>query len=225
MGEEPHAHASRLAADGAEAGLFVWRASSTRLDWAVLLRPDGGKDEILPVVLVASLALLDALGAAGPPAVACDLVWPSGIRINRGVVGGVGVTLAPGEVSEWAVLTATLRKRGEEGIEAGDRPDLTSLADEGFADVADRAILEAFARYFLVWMDRWEESGLAAIAPHWLQRARAEGQETVVMVGAELVAGEIGDLDERGSLVLETDSGKRILTLRTDSLAPPIGFQ
>ena len=218
-GEDARAHAGRLAAAGGEAGLFVWRPAETIIEWAILLRPEEDAAKILPVVLVASLALLDAVGTAGPPAVASDLVWPAGLRINSGLAGGIALDLAPGESPEWAVVSAILRKTGDPGAEGGERPDVTSLSDEGFAHMADRNLLEAFARHFLVWMDRWEDQGLPAIARHWLHRATADGGDTVLMAGAELVAGTILDLDESGGLVLDTAAGRRILSLEAGRLA------
>lgn len=217
--ENPRNHACRLADAGAEAGLFVWRPSGERIECALVLRPDETVAQILPVALVASVALLDALGAAGPPAVACDLVWPATVRINGGVAGGVALDIAPGERPEWAVVSAALCKMGEAEFEAGDRPDRTSLADEGFGDMADHQLIEAYARYFLVWMDRWEDSGLGAIVPHWLQRARSQGPDTVIFLGDELIAGTIEDLDEAGALVLACASGNRALRLTPELLA------
>ena len=218
-GGDARVHAARLAADGGEAGLFVWRPAADRIDCAVLLRPEEDSAEIMPVVLVASLALLDAVGTAGPAAVASDLVWPAGLRINSGLAGGIALDLGPGDSPDWAVLTATLRKTGESGAEGGERPDVTSLREEGFADVEDRDLVEAFARHVLVWMDRWEEQGLAPVARHWLHRARAHGADTVLMIGAELIAGSILDLDESGGLVLDTAKGRRVLPLEPGLLA------
>ena len=218
-GEDPRAHARRLAAAGGEAGLFVWRPSAARLDCAVVLRPQDAADGLLPVALVAAVAMLDALGRAGPAAVAADLVWPATIRINGGAVGGIALDLGPGEAPEWMVVSAALRRAGIPDIEAGERPDLTSLAEEGFGAVSDRAILEAFARYFLVWMDRWEEGGFSAVAPHWLQRARSAGGDTVIEYGGELVAGGIEGLDDSGALLLDAAQRPR-LALEAQLLAP-----
>ena len=218
-GADARGHANRLAADGGAAGSFVWRPAVDRIDCAIILRPEEEVAEIMPVVLVASLALLDAVGAAGPPAVASDLVWPAGLRIDSGLCGGIALDLAPGDSPEWAVVSAVLRKTRAAGAEGGERPDITTLHEEGFADVADRDLVEAFARHFLVWMDRWEERGLAAVARHWLYRATADGTDTVLMIGADLVAGAILDLDDSGGLLLDTATGRRVLPLAPGLLA------
>jgi biotin-(acetyl-CoA carboxylase) ligase len=216
-GEDARSHAARLARDGAGAGTFVWRPDADRLDCAVVLRPEEPAGQVRPVVLVAALALSDAIGAVGPPAIASDLVWPGSIRVNGGLVGGLTVDLDPGagmrDIPDWAVAAADIRIAAQAGIEGGEHPDVTCLEAEGFAGLSARALAEAFARHLLVWMDRWEEAGLAAIARHWLHRATAHGRDTVLLIGDSLLAGTIGSLDESGGLVLETSGGRRTLSL------------
>lgn len=212
-------HAAKLAAEGGEAGVFVWRPAADRIDCAVVLRPEDAVEQVLPVVLVASLALLEALGTAGPAALAADLVWPAGVRVNSGHAGGIALDLGSGDPPEWAVLSVALRKTREAGVEGGERPDVTCLVDEGFAEVPDSAIVEAFARHFLVWMDRWQEEGIRPVARQWLHCARWSGGETVLAVDGELVAGIIEDIDDNGGLVLEASDGKRVLPLLPASLS------
>lgn len=211
------AEACRMAAAGAEAATLLWRPDADRLDCAVVLRPEEKAAQVLPVVLVAALALSDAIGTVGPPAVATDLVWPASVRVNGGLVGGVTVDLDAGvglqDVPAWAVVAAEIRIAPEAGIEGGERPDVTCLVAEGFAGVGARPLAEAFARHLLVWMDRWEEQDLAPIARHWLHRATARHRDTVLMLGPELIAGTVESLDDAGSLHLETAAGRRVLTL------------
>lgn len=208
-----------LAAAGAETATFVWRPDPDRLDCAVVLRPEETGAEMLPVVLVAALALSDAIGAVGPPAIASDFAWPGSVRVNGGLVGGIAVDLAPGaglaQVPDWAVVAADVSIAGEAGIEGGERPDVTSLEAEGFAGVDALGLAETFARYLLVWMDRWQEQGLAPICRHWLHRATAREPDTVLLLEGELVAGRIERLDESGCLHLETSRGRRRLTLES----------
>lgn len=211
------AQACRMAAEGAAAATLLWRPDADRLDCAVVLRPEAAAAQVLPVVLVAALALSDAIGTVAPPAVATDLVWPASVRVNGGLVGGVTVDLeggvGPQDGPAWAVLAAEVRIAPEPDTEGGERPDVTCLAAEGFAGMDARPLAEAFARHLLVWMDRWEDHGLAPIARHWLHRATARNRDTVLMLGAELIAGTIESLDDAGSLHLETAAGRRTLTL------------
>jgi biotin-(acetyl-CoA carboxylase) ligase len=218
-GADARAHATRLAAEGGEAGLFVWRPAADRIDCAIVLRPEEAGAQVMPVVLVASLALLDAVGSAGPAAVGADLVWPAALRVNSGLCGGIALDLGPGDDPEWAVVSVILRKTGAPGAEGDERPDLTALFNEGFADMADRDLVEAFARHFLVWMDRWREQGLAPVARRWLHCARSMGEDTVLMIGNELIAGAIEGLDDAGGLILDTAGGRRVLPLEPGLLS------
>lgn len=215
--EDTRSRAARLAGEGAEAGTFVWRPGAERLDCAVLLRPEEPAESVVPAVLVATLALSDALGAVGPPGLMLDLVWPGGVRVNGGLAGGIMLDLAPGDdakdVPEWAVLAVDMRIAPDPGIEGGERVDETCLQAEGFAAGDARPLAEAFARYLLVWMDRWQDQGLPPIARQWLPRATARGPDTVLLLGPELVAGAIEGLDEAGGLKLDTAAGPRTLSL------------
>ena len=226
---DSRSHARAMAAAGAAAGTFVWAAREDRLDCAVVLAPEEPAVAILPIVLVGALALSDAVGAVGPPAVGSDLVWPADLRVNGGRVGGLSLDLADpaggSEAPAWAVLSAAIRMAPEPGVEGGERPDATCLHDEGFAGVGARALAESFARQFLTWMDRWEDQGLPPIARHWLHRARSDGADTVLMIGEELVAGSIEDIDGSGGLVLDTAGGRRVLPLEPQLLARnPLDF-
>ncbi len=208
--------ARRLLRAGAEAGTFVWRPDPGRLDCAVILRPDEPAAAVRPAVLVAALALSDAVGAVGSSAVPLDLVWPGTVRVNRGAVGGIAMAIGPGAgpdgAADWAVLEVGVQIAEEQG-EGGDRPDVTSLAAEGVGRPEPARLAEAFARNLLVWMDRWEEGGMSAIAPHWMRRATSRGRDTVLTLGGELLAGTVTGLDESGGLELQTRSGRQVLSL------------
>ncbi len=213
---DARSRARELAAQGADAGTLVWHPDAARVDCAVVLRPDEPGRQVLPVLLVASLALSDAIGSAGPPAIASDLVWPAGVRVNGGRVGGVAVDLDSAELQDtpdWGVVAAFLLISAETDREGGERPDVTCLEAEGFAGVGARELIEAFARHLLVWMDRWEDQGLAPIARHWFHRATARTSETELLLGGEPVTGSIEKLDEAGDLLLQTGDGPRQLTL------------
>ncbi len=211
-------HACMLAAQGAEAGHFVWAAREDRFDCAVVLRPDDPPDKANPAVLVAGLALFDAVGVVAPAGLDADLAWPALLRVNGGVAGGI--TLRAGPVAEdgtleWLVAAARLRMDMEGGQESGDRPGITWLRQEGCAEVATHTLAEAFARYFLSWMDRWENDGLEPVARNWMNRATTNSSDAVLTLGGELIAGTIEGLDDAGGLILDTSSGQRVLPLST----------
>ncbi len=209
-------HASVLATGGAEAGHFVWAAREDRFDCAVVLRPGEPLEKTRPAVLVAVLALFDAVGVVAPAGLNADLAWPGLLRVNGGVAGGI--TLRAGPVAEdgtleWLVAAARLRMDMEGGHESGDHPDITWLRQEGCADVLTHALAEAFARYFLSWMDRWENDGIEPVRKNWMHRATTNSGDAVLTLGGELIAGGIEGLDDAGGLILDTSAGRRVLPL------------
>jgi len=216
-------YALKLAASGAQAGTFVWGDRDDMLDCALVLRPEISAAEVGPVVLVAALALSDAIGSVAEGAVPSELIWPGEIRLNRGTVASVWLDLADTEeraqTPPWAVISASVRIANRPDEEGGERMDQTSLRQEGLGDITSRMLAEAFGRYFLTWMDQWENGGFAPIAKNWMDRATSTAKDAVMMIGGELIAGSVEGLDESGGLVLETSQGRRVFHL-ADALVP-----
>lgn len=210
-------HARQLAASGAQAGTFVWDDRDDFLDCALVLRPEVSADAVRPAILVAALALSDATGSVAESAVPSELIWPGEIRLNRGTVASVSLDLADtaddSQTPSWAVIALSVTIAGRPGEEGGERMDQTSLRQEGLGDITSRMLAEAFARYFLSWMDQWENEGLAPIARNWMDRATSTGKDVVMMIGGELIAGAVEEIDGSGGLVLETSQGRRVFHL------------
>ena len=211
------AYALKLAVSGAQAGVFVWSDRDDMLDCALVLRPEISAAAVRPVILVAALALSDAIGSVAEGAVPSELIWPGEIRLNRGTVAGVSLDLADTkedtQTPSWAVVSMAVRIAGRQGEEGGERMDQTSLRQEGLGDITSRMLAEAFGRYFLSWMDQWENGGFAPIARNWMDRATSTGKDAVMMIGGELIAGSVEEIDELGGLVLETRQGRRVFHL------------
>lgn len=187
------------------------------LDCALVLRPEISAAAVHPVILVAALALSDAIGSVAEGAVPSELIWPGEIRLNRGTVAGVWLDLADTEehalTPPWAVISASVRIAGRPDEEGGERMDQTNLRQEGLGDITSRMLAEAFGRYFLTWMDQWENGGFTPIAKKWMDRATSGGKDVVTMIGGELIAGSVEGLDESGGLMLETSLGRRTFHL------------
>ncbi|HYG91128.1 MAG TPA: biotin/lipoate--protein ligase family protein [Azospirillum sp.] len=188
---DPLRTACSLGEEGAEAGTLVWVTHRERLDCAVVIEPDRPLDRARPALLVALLALADALGAAGPPQVAVGLTWPDRIEVNGALVGGVRFEAPPddGGIPAWAVVGATVDVLGNPDDDSpGRHAGWTALREEGFGEVDATSLLEGFARHLLSWMELWENEGFAPIRAAWSRR------------GAEL--------EETGALL--TDDGRRL---------------
>jgi BirA family transcriptional regulator, biotin operon repressor / biotin---[acetyl-CoA-carboxylase] ligase len=203
---------------GEEEGLVLWADRGDRLDAALLLKPDRSRRETLPVIYAASLAFADALGAFAPPPAPISFRWPAAIEIDGALAGGLALALAPSPpdaVPAWGALGLDLDLAGGPK-EPGDRIHRTTILEEGFEDFTVPALLEGFARHFLVWLNRWEGEGLAPVAREWARRCFdiAEARESLLPGGKSVALG----LDGEGNLRARIDGQERVLSLE-DALA------
>lgn len=167
------AHAPEL---GAGALVFVGRFDHA--EFAVVLEPEETLVEARRSFYAGMTALADALSALAPPKTPIAIEWPDRLEVGRGLVGG-GHLGWPQPVDEqaipdWLVFGAVIRLASISSGEAALHPQSTSLADEGFGDVAAKRLVESFARHLMVAIDRWEEGDFASIAQGYLARLRAQ---------------------------------------------------
>jgi biotin-(acetyl-CoA carboxylase) ligase len=139
--------------------------------------------------------------------VAVTFGWPDRIEVNGGVVGGVRFACAATETAEavpdWLVIGFGIAVRGRRTEHSpADRQQRTTLADEGCGEVLTLDLLEAFARHFLSWINRWQEEGVAPVQKAWLSRATGLGKKVEVRLGAQVRRGTFEGLTETGALRL-----------------------
>lgn len=202
---DPFERAVDVAADGAEPGTLVWSQGSERCACAVVLAPEQPLEPSLPVLLIAALALGDALGALAPPVVSVTFGWPDRVEINGGLAGGVRLAhaepAAPQGVPDWIVVGFRLALQGS-GPEPGHDPERTTLADEGCGDITALDLLEAFSRHFLAWINRWQEDGVRPVQQAWLARATGLGKPIEIGIGGRAHSGTFSGLTEHGGMRL-----------------------
>jgi biotin-(acetyl-CoA carboxylase) ligase len=213
---DPLAEAEAAARREEATGSLFYCKRPDLLEAALVLAPEKALRPSLCVLYPLMLAFGDALGSALPPRVAVHYGWPDRILINGGLAGAlrfVAPTSDPDDMPDWLLAGVVLDIMGGAQTEPGQERDRTSLFGEGVMDVSPQPILEAFARYFLVWLDRWETRGLSALEPAWT--GRAMGREE-----AHQFRGPDGDFEARvktlardGNLVLEAADRRRVLDL------------
>ncbi|WP_448207432.1 biotin/lipoate--protein ligase family protein [Azospirillum sp. sgz302134] len=176
---DPFATATRLAAEGEEAGTLIWQPRRDRLELAVVLGPDRPLSETRGVTAVALAALADALEALGPPNLAIAFDPDDRVRLNGALVGAVRFAapeIPKGDTPDWAVVGASLNVLGDpDDPDPGRHPDRSCLREEGFGEVEAPDLLDSFARHFLSWMDIWEDAGFAPVR-RVVERRRTEGE-------------------------------------------------
>jgi BirA family transcriptional regulator, biotin operon repressor / biotin---[acetyl-CoA-carboxylase] ligase len=215
--------AKTLARAGAPDGTLVWADEQTagrgrrgrfwlsplgNLHLSLVLRPDVTPSRAAQLGFVAALALGDALTVLAGAALKLRYKWPNdlladgrkfaGILLESEarasdpvdfVVVGVGVNIiaAPGDVEFPA----------------------TSLAVLGISGVTPPVLLEGFVRHFAAWAQRWHAEGFVPVRAAWLAAASGLGESIRVRLEHSTLIGRFHDLDEDGTLVLDTPDGRR----------------
>lgn len=203
---DPFERALKLAADGADAGTLLWSIGQETCQCAVVLAPEQALEPSLPIVLIAMLGLADGLGSLIPPMVAITFGWPDRIEVNGGVAGGVRFASAPTEtadaIPDWLVIGVSIAVRGpwSEGDRHGRQR--TTLAEEGCGDLLTSDLLEAFARHFLGWINRWQEDGVEPVKQAWLSRATGLGKRVEIRLDDQVRAGTFEGITETGAMRL-----------------------
>ena len=175
VAREAFAAARAMALAGGEAGTLVIAEDAADpapllLDLAVVLEPDREAADCYPALPIAMLAMADALAALGPPFKTVGFRWPRLLVLDGAVVGHARLALPEAEPQPaWLVVGLELQLRADTA-EPGRTPDRTALYEEGFGEVTPPEIVEAFARHLLLWVDRWQEDGLAWAARHYHAR-------------------------------------------------------
>ena len=215
-GQDPFAKAVALASLGTDAGRVVWARDDTRLVAAIVLAPEAPLGRAVTAVFAVALGLGDALGALAPPEVAVHYVWPGGFKVNGGACGrlrAAASTADPESVPDWLVIGVEMPYLPPAEGEPGDRPDETALALEGCVEVTPMHLLESWSRHMLVWINRWQDEGLAPLHKAWRERAWGIGEDLPdggIFVG----------LDEHGGQLVKTGGGTELRPLIT-LLEPP----
>lgn len=224
--ESTNEEAKRLARAGAEDGTLVWARAQTKgrgrggrswvsspgnLFFSLVLRPD------CPPATAVQLSFVAALGAGGglaevmPPMIDMKYKWPNDILLNRRKAGGIlleteGIT---GERLEWLVLGVGLNVAHYPGETAFPA---TSLHEEGATEVSVETLLEAFARHFQSWVNRWLDDGFAPVRHAWRENAVGLGESVHVRLPNSELEGVFEDIDADGALLLRCGQTVRRIT-------------
>lgn len=167
------------AAMGCDAGLVVHNLGADVMQAALVLAPEVSLAKAMTMLPLCAVGFQNALGALAPPEVAVHLGWDGALFLNGARCGGLRVAAShtdPEAKPDWLVVGLTLPLWPPSG-ETGETPDATALYAEGCADVDATALLEAWARHTLNWINRWEDEGARALHAEWRGLSHGMGEE------------------------------------------------
>ena len=166
-----------------------------------------------PLAYVTPLAIAEAIEDVAKVKggrLKADLKWPNDVQLKGKKVAGVLIEFTENQDGESTALIGA-------GVNVNFDPDefpeisdiATSMADELGFEVPREEVLAAFANHF---EDLWEEAKSGSRRPFdaWKARLITLGAE-VTATGAEgAIAGTAVDVNDDGTLVIETPDGARV---------------
>jgi len=171
------AHAKAIAAEQG-AGTLVHVGRFDLVEFAVVLEPEEPLRTARRAFYAGMVALRDALLVHAPPELAITFTWPDAVHVDGGLIGG-GRLAWPADADEseapdWLVFGATVRTVAMGETEAGLRPLVAALQEEGFDDVGSGRLVESFARHLMVAIDAWQAGEFATVTRKFVERLSLE---------------------------------------------------
>lgn len=208
----PFAIACDQARRGVDAGLVAWSVTGTRARAALVLAPEVALEPAMAALIACAVGLQNALGVLTPPETAVHLEWSGGIRLNGGHCGGLHVaapTSDPAALPDWLVVGFDLTLALPPDWEPGETPDWTALDQEGCGAVDAIALIGAWARHSLVWLNELDSAeGRARLYREWKGMAWNLGKAVTVPVGGARVSGRFLGIDGNFGLVVKAAGGE-----------------
>ena len=171
---------------------------------SLILRPEISLINAAQISFVTALAIYDALGNIGPPGHQIHCKWPNDILLNGRKVAGI-LLESENKINEksldWLIVGIGINV---ERYPMETKFPSTSLRSEGWSNSVEET-LQAFARSFLSWTNRWIEDGFDEVRKNWIWRAHGIGEKLKVHSGGKVRTGVFEDLAEDGALLLNQE--------------------
>lgn len=210
-GADPFDRAIALAIAGTDAGTVVYNRTGDRLRASLILAPEQSLETAMTALPVCGLGLQAALGALAPPEVAVHLTWDGGIKVNGALCGRLRTkasSVLPDSDPDWLVVGLELAMTATRD-DPGTVPDQTCLAEEGCGEITPTALLEAWVRHSLYWINRWLDDGPRGVHEDW----RALVQEIGGTVEVDGRSGTFVGVDETFGMLLRQGDDTAIIPL------------
>jgi BirA family biotin operon repressor/biotin-[acetyl-CoA-carboxylase] ligase len=210
--------ARHMAEAGAQPGLVVLAGEQTRgrgrhgrrwssppgnLYASVLVQVDGPLATSAQLSFVAGLALAEALERHAPDGVRLRLKWPNDVLVGRAKVAGILLESIGGTHRAHAASVLVGTGVNIVSCPAGTPYPATSLAEQGFAAIAPRALLAGYLGRLDHWLRRWREGGFDAVRAAWCARGAGLGETIRLRLDREELSGRFVEVTPSGALLLD----------------------
>lgn len=174
------------------AGTLLWRDSGDVLALAVVMEPgpplvtDQAGVEL--GYLAALAAVCDMLTQHGLPERRIALHWPDRIIYDQALLAGARWRMGPAGTDglpEWVIFAAEIIADRPGLADPGLYPASTSLTEEEFPEPP--ALIESFAAYLKLVVDRWSQDGPDAVLRRILERVH----QPDALAGAQIRDGRL----------------------------------
>ncbi len=209
--DDPFLEAKAQANAGCDVGLVCYLLGANELRAAIVFAPDVPLKEAVAMLPVCGIGFQNALGALAPPEVAVHLTWDGQIKLNGGRCGALQMAASDTDetqVPDWLVIGLSL-PLWPPTDDPGSTPEETTLYAEGCVDVDAIALLEAWVRHSLVWINRWMDDGGKPIHDEW--RGLADGIDTKLTTHGK--TGTFIGVDEHFGMLLRHGETTEIIPL------------
>lgn len=184
----------------------IWLSEEGNLHASLALRLSCGALQASHLSLVAGVAVIDAIRAAGGIRARARLKWPNDVLIEGAKAGGILVESSTGHRERELIAVVGV------GLNLGSHPDVagrpaTHLAAQGVS-CTPLDMLSRLAATMAGWLGTWQEgAGIADVRAGWLERAGPVGERIAVTTGSGLAEGRFAGLDAEGALLLADEQG------------------
>lgn len=196
------ARAVGAAPRGIEDGTIFWSGRDDLLDMALVLEPDTAALPALDAVYLLAVAACETLARLVPPEASVACAWPGDLLLDGARVGAVRAVVAPtadpAAPPPWLVLGLRLQLTAT----PGGPVDSTSLTGQGGGEAGAAALLAVVSRRLLDWTARRRTDGPASVYAAWNRRCFRRGEQGVLSLDGEPVAGTIAGLDAEGRFTI-----------------------
>lgn len=189
----------------------AWSQSPGDIAATLLFAPNARRDDLGQLSFVAALAVAEAIGHYAPRA-RIALKWPNDVLVSGGKIAGILLELLGGPAAPPLIALGV-------GVNIVSKPERADYPTARLIDLLDgagapapAAFVETLDAALAGWIARWRKEGFEPVRAAWLEKAARLGEKISVRLPNETVEGVFRDLDLAGALVLDCESGRRLIS-------------